>query len=716
MERMVTSRLNWFLETNNILTKAQTGFRKGKSTIDQIIKLQDTVNKYNRNKGFTVGVFLDFEKSYDMIWRAGLLAKLKQIGINGQMFSFVNSFIHNRSMQVQVGGTRSKVVTLENGSPQGSVISPVLFLVMINDLKVNSDKGVELSLFADDSATYKSGPNLDHILKTLQTAVDLIAEWCDKWGFKISVTKSCGVIFTNRTKVKPKIKLKINDVELKMETKVRFLGIIFDSKLSWSDHINYIVTKCTRRLNLMRSLTGTNFGASKHCLLTIYRVLIRSLLEYGSIAFDSAPPSIKHKLDTIQYKALCICCGAMKGTPLSALQVDCGELPLGLRRLKQQLKYAVLIQGTDNHPSEMVIRDHWANVYGHYTVGREPMAIKIKEFFDTHKCTIEPTIVSKTAPWARGKIDTDVTLTKRITKNDPPPLIKSQALEMQSKYTDRLAIYTDGSKVEGGRVASAFVIPELGVSQGVRISDNLTVFTSELIAIKLCLKWITENSTLLHNRNIVIYSDSLSSIISLENNSSSTRSNLVGEILKMFNYIQNKCVTLAWIPSHVNIRGNECADILAKSSILNNKIDCEVTMEQAEMHELIDKFIIKKWQEQWSKSQTGRQYKLVEPNVSCKIKLECLNRNKENKLTRMRLGHCRLNKQLYNIGGHRSGLCEECGVDETLEHYLLKCTSSNIKQIVQAVCKKENVPLVLCSILKSTKVLDVIYKQVLRDL
>ena len=87
MERMVTNRLNWFLEKNNILTKAPTGFCKGRSTIDQIIKLQDTINKFNRNKGFTVGVFLDFEKSYDMIWRPGLLSKLKQIGINGQMFS-----------------------------------------------------------------------------------------------------------------------------------------------------------------------------------------------------------------------------------------------------------------------------------------------------------------------------------------------------------------------------------------------------------------------------------------------------------------------------------------------------------------------------------------------------------------------------------------------------------------------------------------------------
>ena len=72
MERLVTNRLTWHLEKNSLLTNAQSGFRKGKSTIDQILKLQDTINKYMRNKGYTVAVFLDFEKAYDMVWHKGL--------------------------------------------------------------------------------------------------------------------------------------------------------------------------------------------------------------------------------------------------------------------------------------------------------------------------------------------------------------------------------------------------------------------------------------------------------------------------------------------------------------------------------------------------------------------------------------------------------------------------------------------------------------------
>ena len=100
--------------------------------------------------------------------------------------------------------------------------------------------------------------------------------------------------------------------------------MIFDAKLTWEEHIKYIVTKCKKRLNLMRSLAGTSWGASKKCQLMIYRALIRSVIEYGSIAYESAAKSYKDSLQTTQNQALRIACGAIRGTPATALQVDCG--------------------------------------------------------------------------------------------------------------------------------------------------------------------------------------------------------------------------------------------------------------------------------------------------------------------------------------------------------------------------------------------------------
>ena len=88
----------------------------------------------------------------------------------------------------------------------------------------------------------------------------------------------------------------------------------------------------------MRAVAGNSWGASKKALLTIYRSLIRSIIDYGSIAYNSASDNIKIRLDIIQHKALSIACGAFCSTAVSAMQVETGELPLALRRSQQEVK------------------------------------------------------------------------------------------------------------------------------------------------------------------------------------------------------------------------------------------------------------------------------------------------------------------------------------------------------------------------------------------
>src|SRR5207244_1847073 len=156
MEKMVTCRLTCHLEKNNLLNENQTGFRKGRGTIEQIMKLQDRILKYNKNKGYTLGVFLDFEKAYDMLWRSGLLNKI--------------------------------------------------------------------SLFADDSAIYTSGRDINTLGKIMQKSLDSIQNWCNKSGFKLSTNKSAEIIFTQKNNTKLKQPLKYNGKLLKMETDIKCLG------------------------------------------------------------------------------------------------------------------------------------------------------------------------------------------------------------------------------------------------------------------------------------------------------------------------------------------------------------------------------------------------------------------------------------------------------------------------------------------------------------
>ena len=318
MERLVTDRLMWYLEKHNMLNSSQSGFRKGHNTTDHIIRLQDEINKHINNKSHVLAVFIDFEKAFDMVWRTGLLIKLKRFGINGHMFNWIADFTNERSIQVRVGTALSSIYTVENGTAQGSIISPELFLGLIDDLPDCVKDLVHTALFADDSTFYKSGRNVSFLQKKMQSALNAVQAWCDSWGFKISLDKTVAVLYTNSFKV-PDIKLELGGQQIKVAKSAKLLGVIFDRRLTWNEHIDYVTTKCSKRLNLMRAISGTNWGATQKSLLTIYRSLIRPLLDYGSLAFDSATSTQLHKLDLIQNAALRISCGAMKGTAASAL-------------------------------------------------------------------------------------------------------------------------------------------------------------------------------------------------------------------------------------------------------------------------------------------------------------------------------------------------------------------------------------------------------------
>ena len=125
----------------------------------------------------------------------------------------------------------------------------------------------------------------------------------------------------------PEIKLK--EKELQFQANPKFLGIMFDKKLTWNAHIQDIRNRCRQTINILKSIAGTSWGNAKKTPLMFYRSLIRSLLDYGYEAYDSASKSSKQVLNSMQYRymSLRICAGVLHGTPLAALQVEINEPP-----------------------------------------------------------------------------------------------------------------------------------------------------------------------------------------------------------------------------------------------------------------------------------------------------------------------------------------------------------------------------------------------------
>ena len=131
----------------------------------------------------------------------------------------------------------------------------------------------------------------------------------------------------------------------------KFLGVIFDRKLSFISHIKHLKEKCTKALNLLRVIAHTTWGADQQTLLHLYRALIRSKLDYGCIVYGSARISYLRMLDPVQNHALRLCLGAFRTSPSSSLCILANEPPLHLRRQKLSMQYCLRLSSTSQNPA-----------------------------------------------------------------------------------------------------------------------------------------------------------------------------------------------------------------------------------------------------------------------------------------------------------------------------------------------------------------------------
>ena len=237
MEKMVVERLMHFIESRDLFSSYQSGFREGRNTMDSVLCLESEIRKAQTNKEIVVAVFFDIEKAYDMLWKEGLLIKLDKLGVGGKLYNWVLGFLFGRTIEVRIG--------------KECVCSPIFFNCMINDIFEEVGGGIGKSLFADDGALWVRGRNRKYLQKKLQAAVDTVEQWANRWGFKLSIAKTQVICFAKRHK---EIAIKLNGQTLEQVKVIRFLGVLFDEKLTWRHHIERTKDKCKNVNNLFEML------------------------------------------------------------------------------------------------------------------------------------------------------------------------------------------------------------------------------------------------------------------------------------------------------------------------------------------------------------------------------------------------------------------------------------------------------------------------------
>ena len=211
-------------------------------------------------------VFVDVEKAFDRVWHEGLRYKLINLNLPDIYIRWISDFLRSRSIKVKINNIKCKSLHPTNGVPQGSSLSPLLFLIYVADIP-NLGTSVSLSQFADDIAIWHKLTNKNPCFKMLQKALDILKTWCNK----------CRIGLNAPINLYP---LKINDIPIPYCKKVKFIGIVFDTRLI--DHAENIIKESFGILNQLYKLKGINYGPSSKNLISLFNTYIRSKMEYGS--------------------------------------------------------------------------------------------------------------------------------------------------------------------------------------------------------------------------------------------------------------------------------------------------------------------------------------------------------------------------------------------------------------------------------------------------
>ena len=332
LERLVYSKLYHYLCWNNLLNSKNSGFRKGDSTVNQLVSVSDKLYGVLDNRCEARMVFLDAAKAFDKVWHRGLIFKLEQLGVTGSLISWLHSYLHKRKQRVVINGVESTWAFLEAGVPQGSILGPLLFLVYVSDITDGIES--DINLFADDTSLLQIVDDPTTSANTLNADLNRLHQWASQWLVTFNPNKTEVITFSAKTKKPYHPPLLFTGIPLKEVSHHTHLGLTFLSDLTWTNHIKSVVRKASKRVGIMKRLKYT---LSRTTLMRLYTTLVRPILEYGCEIFDACSQSDSQLMESVQYDAARVCTGAIWNTNRISILHELGWETLETRRKLSRL-------------------------------------------------------------------------------------------------------------------------------------------------------------------------------------------------------------------------------------------------------------------------------------------------------------------------------------------------------------------------------------------
>ena len=641
LERLV----QWYI-SDVIITKplyAQHAYTAGRSCDTALSFVVDKIEKSITRGEYCLAVSLDCSGAFDNIKFDSAKRAMKRKNIPAEAVEWYDNLLRNRCVASELQG-ESNMRIPTRGSPQGGVLSPLIWNLIMDTLLSDFDRQpVQVCGYADDIFLLVCGKDLPTLRNLMQSALNKVSSWGERNGLNFNPQKTQMVWFTKARRNKPrfqKYKLTVNGQTLDQQDELTYLGVTLRYDLSWRKHLLDKVGKGKKLLNLAKAAVGREWGLDPQRALWTYTAFVRPMITHGSIVWASRMTSSQKKaLDSVQRLALLNITHSMRSTPTRGMEVTLGLEPLHIHAMRLAAQCGIRIRDD--------CTESWDGIGNNSKITGHAKQLD--------------TLVAKTCP-RMYPIDH---MTRRRD------WITNEVVEQPE-----ITLFTDGSKLDGEAGMGWAICRDDSVLAEERcyLGRRASVFQAEVIAIHRALQWVQENCP--EPTSVKIRSDSqaaISAIFAVE-----TASKIVHdcrEVLKKSK--ENHRIGIEWIKGHANHTGNELADMLAKEGSMLRTQHCDpvTPIPMCDIKMDIKLLCHRKWQEEWDGEKACRQTKLFFPRVGEKItKLTSVHSKRNlNLLVQAGTGHALV---AHHLGQWQEmqDQCKMCLEDyETTEHLFFEC-------------------------------------------